>query len=88
MTGITYDKYGRVSEVKTKEITVVDTHNALSGNAFTTSAANNVATISNTVSMTDGESKTGSFSIKSNSTNLQVSASSNQVVLNLVWGTF
>lgn len=88
VSGITYDEYGRVSEVKTKEITVVDTHNALSGNAFTTSATDNVATISNTVSMTDGESKTGSFSIKSNSTNLQVSASSNQVVLNLVWGTF
>lgn len=88
VTGITYDKYGRVSGATTKEITVVDTHNALNGNAYTVAVADNVATISNTVSMTDGESKTAAFTIKSNSANLQVSAVDNQVQLNLVWGTF
>lgn len=88
VTGITYDKYGRVSGATTKEITVVDTHNSLTGNSFTASASGNVATVSNTVTMSDGESKAGSFSIKSNSSNLQITASGTQIAMNLVWGTF
>lgn len=88
VTGVEYDKYGRVSEVKTKEITVVDTHNSLTGNSFTAAVDSGVATVSNTVTMSDGESKTGTFSIKSNSSNLQLTASGSQITMNLVWGTF
>lgn len=88
VSGVTFDTYGRVTAVKTKKITVVDTHNALNTNTFGVSTASNVATVTNTVSMTDGESKAASFKLKSGSSNLSITSSGTEITLGLVWGTF
>ena len=97
VTGVTVDKFGHTTEVKTKEITVKDSKLGSISESFSASATSNVATITNTPEALNknGDAATataGSFKIESD--NLTVTAptpavaGTPEVKINLMWESF
>ena len=97
VTGVTVDKFGHTTEIKTKEITVKDSKLGSISESFSASAAENVATITNTPEALNknGDAATataGSFKIESD--NLVVTAptpavaGTPEVKINLMWESF
>lgn len=87
VTGVQRDSKGRVTNVETTTITVVDTKTASVGLTDTISAANNVATISQQIDIDDLHSS-ATFSLASAGNSIAVTASNNTVNVDLVWGSF
>ena len=89
ITNITEDGYGHVTGITTKKLTVVDTHNDVSGVETLASGSNNVVTTDITVSTTDRTEKTGSFSIGAAADSIiKVTGSGSATTLALEWGSF
>ena len=89
ITDITEDGYGHVTGITTKKLTVVDTHNDVSGVSAVASGSNNVVTTGISVSTTDGTTKTGNFSIGAAADSIiKVTGSGSATTLALEWGSF
>ena len=89
ITDITEDGYGHVTGITTKKLTVVDTHNDVSGVSAVASGSNNVVTTDISVSTTDGTTKSGSFSIGAAADSIiKVTGSGSATTLALEWGSF
>ena len=89
ITDITEDGYGHVTGITTKKLTVVDTHNDVSGVETLVSSSNNVVTTDISVSTTDGTTKSGSFSIGAAADSIiKVTGSGSATTLALEWGSF
>lgn len=89
ITDITEDGYGHVTGITTKKLTVVDTHNDVSGVETLVSGSNNVVTTDISVSTTDGTEKSGSFSIGAAADSIiKVTGSGSATTLALEWGSF
>ena len=89
ITDITEDGYGHVTGITTKKLTVVDTHNDVSGVLALVSGSNNVVTTDISVSTTDGTEKTGQFSIGAAADSIiKVTGSGSATTLALEWGSF
>lgn len=93
---VNVDTYGHITGIETADVTVKDTNTSISGVSHEVTATNNVATITTTVAANDGAGNAmtitqGTFAISANHTNLTVTettATSNNIQLDLVWGTF
>ena len=89
ITDITEDGYGHVTGITTKKLTVVDTHNDVSGVETLVSGSNNVVTTDISVSTKDGTTKTGKFSIGAAADSIiKVTGSGSATTLALEWGSF
>lgn len=90
VTGVTTDGKGHVTGVKTKSYDIVDTNASLAGVAKKVEVADNVATITDSVTLSDsnGVESTESASHKIASDNLTITASGAQVNMNFNWGSF
>lgn len=89
ITDITEDGFGHVTGITTKKLTVVDTHNDVSGVETLVSGSNNVVTTDISVSTTDGTEKSGSFSIGAAPDSIiKVTGSGSATTLALEWGSF
>ena len=89
ITDITEDGYGHVTGITTKKLTVVDTHNDVSGVETLVRGSNNVVTTDISVSTTDGTTKSGSFSIGAAADSIiKVTGSGSATTLALEWGSF
>ena len=90
VSGVTTSATGHVTGIKTKKITLVDSNTTMKSVTNTVSAASNVATVSTKVAATLGTggetAQTGTLKIAS--TSMAVTGSSNQVNIDLTWGTF
>ena len=87
VTGVTSNDQGHVTAVSTAQYEAQDTKYTLSG--ATVSASNNVATVTDTLKTTDNAAAgTSVFKLASSNSNLTVTASSNQINMGLIWGTF
>ena len=89
ITDITEDGYGHVTGITTKKLTVVDTHNDVSGVETLVSGSNNTVETQVSVSTTDGTIKTGKFSIGAAADSIiKVTGSGSATTLALEWGSF
>ena len=89
ITDITEDGYGHVTGITTKKLTVVDTHNDVSGVSAVASGSNNKVETEISVSTTDGTTKTGKFSIGAAADSIiKVTGSGSATTLALEWGSF
>ena len=89
ITDITEDGFGHVTGITTKKLTVVDTHNDVSGVETLVNGSNNVVTTGISVSTTDGTTKTGNFSIGAAADSIiKVTGSGSATTLALEWGSF
>lgn len=89
ITDITEDGYGHVTGITTKKLTVVDTHNDVSGVSALASGSNNKVETEISVSTTDGTTKTGKFSIGAAADSIiKVTGSGSATTLALEWGSF
>ena len=89
ITDIAEDGYGHVTGITTKKLTVVDTHNDVSGVETLVRGSNNVVTTDISVSTTDGTTKTGKFSIGAAADSIiKVTGSDSATTLALEWGSF
>ena len=89
ITDITEDGYGHVTGITTKKLTVVDTHNDVSGVETLVRGSNNVVTTDISVSTKDGTTKTGNFSIGAAADSIiKVTGSGSATTLALEWGSF
>lgn len=90
ITGVTTSTTGHVTGVKTRKIKLVDSNTTLKSISNAVTAASNIATVTSTVKGTLGAgaetSATGTFKVAS--TSMTVTGSSNQVNIDLTWGTF
>lgn len=90
ITGVTTSETGHVTGVKTRKIKLVDSNTTLKSISNAVTAASNIATVTSTVKGTLGAgadtSATGTFKVAS--TSMTVTGSSNQVNIDLTWGTF
>lgn len=90
ITGVTTSTTGHVTGVKTRKIKLVDSNTKLTSVSNSVAAASNIATVTSTVKGTLGAgaetSATGTFKVAS--TSMTVTGSSNQVNIDLTWGTF
>lgn len=90
ITGVTTSGTGHVTSVKTRKIKLVDSNTTLNSISNAVTAASNIATVTSTVKGTLGAgadtSATGTFKLAS--TSMTVTGSSNQVNIDLTWGTF
>jgi hypothetical protein len=90
ITGVTTSKTGHVTGVKTRKITLQDSNTTLASVSNAVTATGNIATITSTVKGTLGTgaetSAAGTFKVAS--TSMTVTGSSNQVNIDLTWGTF
>ena len=82
------DGYGHITKVTTKAIKVVDTHANVNGVSHAVAVAEGVATVSTTVTDSDGATVSGSFSMQSKEKSLEVTAVDGAVNVELVWGSF
>ena len=93
VTDVNYDTYGHVTEVVTQSTTFRDTDTKVDDAEFTTAAAGNKATVTNTLYLKDA---TGSdagtvdsaFTVTSANEQLTVTASGSDVNINFIWGSF
>ena len=90
ITGVTTSATGHVTGVNTKKITLVDSNTKLTSVSNSVAAASNVATVTSTVKGTLGTGAETSAvgTLKVASTSMTVTGSSNQVNIDLTWGTF
>ena len=89
ITDIAEDGYGHVTGITTKKLTVVDTHNDVSGVSALASGSNNKVETEISVSTTDGTTKTGKFSIGAAADSIiKVTGSGSATTLALEWGSF
>ena len=89
ITDITEDGFGHVTGITTKKLTVVDTHNDVSGVSALASGSNNKVETEISVSTTDGTTKTGKFSIGAAADSIiKVTGSGSATTLALEWGSF
>ena len=89
ITDITEDGFGHVTGITTKKLTVVDTHNDVSGVETLASGSNNKVETEISVSTTDGTTKTGKFSIGAAADSIiKVTGSGSATTLALEWGSF
>lgn len=89
ITDITEDGFGHVTGITTKKLTVVDTHNDVSGVSAVASGSNNKVETEISVSTTDGTTKTGKFSIGAAADSIiKVTGSGSATTLALEWGSF
>ena len=89
ITDITEDGCGHVTGITTKKLTVVDTHNDVSGVSALASGSNNKVETEISVSTTDGTTKTGKFSIGAAADSIiKVTGSGSATTLALEWGSF
>lgn len=89
ITDITEDGYGHVTGITTKKLTVVDTHNDVSGVSTLVSGSNNTVETEVSVSTKDGTTKTGKFSIGAAADSIiKVTGSGSATTLALEWGSF
>lgn len=89
ITDIAEDGYGHVTGITTKKLTVVDTHNDVSGVETLASGSNNKVETEISVSTTDGTTKTGKFSIGAAADSIiKVTGSGSATTLALEWGSF
>lgn len=89
ITDITEDGYGHVTGITTKKLTVVDTHNDVSGVETLVSGSNNKVETQVSVTTTDGTTKTGKFSIGAAADSIiKVTGSGSATTLALEWGSF
>lgn len=94
VTDVITNASGHVTGIKTKQITVVDTHNGITGvsktvtiSARSASQAFDKATIGTLVTTNDDPTgKSGSMAIKSES--LSLSASGTDLTIEMTWGSF
>lgn len=90
ITGVTTSETGHVTGVKTQKITLQDSNTTLTSVSNTVVATGNIATVTSTVKGTLGTgaetSAAGTFKVAS--TSMTVTGSSNQVNIDLTWGTF
>lgn len=90
ITGVTTSKTGHVTGVKTQKITLQDSNTTLTSVSNAVAATGNIATVTSTVKGTLGTgaktSAAGTFKVAS--TSMTVTGSSNQVNIDLTWGTF
>ena len=90
ITGVTTSATGHVTGVKTRKVTLVDSNTQLTSVSNSVAATNNIATVTSTVKGTlgtgAGTSAAGTFKVAS--TSMTVTGSSNQVNIDLTWGTF
>lgn len=90
ITGVTSNAQGHVTKVTTTTYNLKDTNADMDAVTYTAAATNNIATITNKVSLRKSNNslseKTGSFGIQSNS--LNVTATGSAITMDLVWGTF
>lgn len=89
ITDIAEDGYGHVTGITTKKLTVVDTHNDVSGVSTLVSGSNNTVETEVSVSTKDGTTKTGKFSIGAAADSIiKVTGSGSATTLALEWGSF
>lgn len=89
ITDIAEDGYGHVTGITTKKLTVVDTHNDVSGVSALVSGSNNKVETEVSVTTTDGTTKTGKFSIGAAADSIiKVTGSGSATTLALEWGSF
>ena len=89
ITDITEDGFGHVTGITTKKLTVVDTHNDVSGVETLAKGSNNKVETEISVSTTDGTTKTGKFSIGAAADSIiKVTGSGSATTLALEWGSF
>ena len=93
VTEIETDAYGNVvnGSIKTKKLTVRDTHANISqvATGVTVAASKDKATITTGVTDTDTVTKTDTFALSSTSLEItSVGTESKEAAINLVWGTF
>ena len=90
ITGVTTSETGHVTGVKTQKITLQDSNTTLTSVSNAVAATDNIATVTSTVKGTLGTgaetSAAGTFKVAS--TSMTVTGSSNQVNIDLTWGTF
>lgn len=90
ITGVTTSGTGHVTGVKTQKIKLQDSNTTLKSISNEVTAASNIATVTSTVEGTLGTgaktSAAGTFKVAS--TSMTVTGSSNQVNIDLTWGTF
>lgn len=90
ITGVTTSATGHVTGVKTQKITLQDSNTTLKSVSNAVTATGNIATVTSTVKGTLGTgaetSAAGTFKVAS--TSMTVTGSSNQVNIDLTWGTF
>lgn len=90
ITGVTTSETGHVTSVKTQQIKLQDSNTTLKSISNAVTAASNIATVTSTVEGTLGTggktSAAGTFKVAS--TSMTVTGSSNQVNIDLTWGTF
>lgn len=90
ITGVTTSETGHVTGVKTQKITLQDSNTTLTSVSNAVAATGNIATVTSTVKGTLGNgaetSAAGTFKVAS--TSMTVTGSSNQVNIDLTWGTF
>lgn len=90
ITGVTTSETGHVTGVKTQKITLQDSNTTLTSVSNAVAATGNIATVTSTVKGTLGTgaetSAAGTFKVAS--TSMTVTGSSNQVNIDLTWGTF
>lgn len=87
VTNVKRDATGHLSEIDTTTFTLPADNNTTYRLTGSATAANNIATISN--SLTDSSSNNaGTVSAKITSSSLNISAVSNTVTMNLEWGSF
>lgn len=90
ITGVTTSATGHVTGIKTRKVTLQDSNTTLKSVSNVVEATDNIATVTSTVTGTLGNgaetSATGTFKVAS--TSMTVTGSSNQVNIDLTWGTF
>ena len=90
ITGVTTSETGHVTGVKTQKIKLQDSNTTLTSVSNEVTATGNIATVTSTVNGTLGTGAethaAGTFKVAS--TSMTVTGSSNQVNIDLTWGTF
>lgn len=91
VVGVSRDTAGHVTGIKTKKITLVDTNSAVSAVSYDTSVANNVGTVTGSVTTKNAANadttKTGTFTLASDT--MAVTANGvNGLKVDLTWGSF
>lgn len=85
-TSVVADSTGHVTKYGTQTFKLPSDNNTTYSLSAATSAADNTATITNTLKPNSGNSTYGTFKVKSN--NLSVSATTDTITMDFEWGTF
>ena len=86
ITALSKDDQGHITSITGQNYTLTDTHAVLQPISTAVEASNNEATVSASFQLDSATARTASFGITSD--NLTITAVDEDVVVNLVWGTF